>query len=153
MTLDGWLHVGHVVGAMAWVGGGLVLLVLGLRARGSDDPGAMAEFGRILAYTGPRVLVPGVLAVLVFGVLMVMTNDAWSFSQTWIVIALGLFAIAFLIGVGYLSRLGIRLGRIERDQIPASEQRALVGRWLGGYGVVLVILAIAVWDMVFKPGL
>ncbi len=153
MTLEVWLHLGHVVGAIAWLGGGLTLFVLGLRARSGDDPMAIAEFGRLLAYVGPRVLVPGVLAVLVFGTLMVLTGDGWDFSQTWILIGIGLFAAAFLIGVGYLSRLGIRLGRVEKESTGPIEQHALVARWLAGYGVVLVILAVAVWDMVAKPGI
>jgi hypothetical protein len=29
----------------------------------------------------------------------------------------------------------------------------LLDQWLLGYGVVLVVLLVAVWDMVFKPGL
>lgn len=153
MTLEVWLHLGHVAGAIAWLGGGLTLFILGLRARSSDDPMAISEFGRILAHVGPRVLVPGVLAVLVFGILMVLSGDGWNFSQTWILIGLGLFATAFLIGVGYLSRLGIRLGRVDQEGAGPVEQRALVARWLTGYGVVLVILAVAVWDMVAKPGL
>jgi uncharacterized membrane protein len=153
MTLNLWLQVGHVAGAIAWLGGGLTLFVLGLRARSSDDPTAVREFGRVLAYVGPRVLVPGVLAVLVFGILMVLTGDTWTFSQAWILIGLGLFAATFLIGVGYLSRLGIRLARVEQEAEGAPEQRALVDRWLAGYGVVLVLLAVAVWDMIVKPGL
>lgn len=153
MTVEVWLHLGHIAGAIAWLGGGLTLFVLGLRARSDDNPKAVAEFGRILAYVGPRVLVPGVLAVLVFGVLMVVSGNAWDFSQAWILIGLGVFAAAFLIGVGYLSRLGIRLGRVEDDGADRVAQQTLVDRWLAGYGVVLVLLAIAVWDMIAKPGL
>jgi uncharacterized membrane protein len=153
MTLEDWLHLGHVAGAIAWLGGGLTLFVLGLRARSSGDPTAIREFGRVLTYVGPRVLVPGVVAVLVFGILMVLTGDAWDFSQTWILIGLGVFAAAFLIGVGYLSRLGIQLGRAEHEGTDVVAQRSLVARWLAAYGLVLVLLAIAVWDMVAKPGL
>jgi hypothetical protein len=29
----------------------------------------------------------------------------------------------------------------------------LMGRWITGYRVVLLVLVLAVWDMVFKPGL
>jgi uncharacterized membrane protein len=152
MTIETWLHFGHIAGAIAWVGGGLVLFVLGLRARASDDPAAAQEFGRVLRYVGPRVLVPGVAAVLVFGLAMVLTDEAWDFSQAWIMIALGLFALAFIIGLGYLSRIGIQLGRLGGGGASTADRRALVDRWLAGYGVVLVILAIAVWDMVFKPG-
>ena len=51
----------------------------------------------------------------------------------------------------YLSRVGIALGRADTADVDG--QRRLVDRWLTGYGVVLLILLVAVWDMVFKPGL
>jgi hypothetical protein len=35
----------------------------------------------------------------------------------------------------------------------ANDGSTLLDRWLVGYGTVLVVLLIAVWDMVFKPGL
>jgi uncharacterized membrane protein len=151
MTLHAWLHFGHVLGAIAWVGGGFVLGALALRVRRRTDLAAYRDFAGTLSYVGPRVLVPGVLAVIVFGVWMVLEDPAWDFSQTWILIALGLFAAAFLIGVGYLSRVGIELSRAETLDVPG--QRRLVDRWLAGFGLVLVILVVAVWDMVAKPGL
>jgi len=89
--------------------------------------------------------------VLVFGLWMVLESEAWDFSQAWIQLAIGLFAVAFVIGALYLSRVGIALGRAAAaGDVPALRQ--LVDRWLTGYGVVLLILLVAVWDMVFKPG-
>ncbi|MGA7098503.1 MAG: hypothetical protein WB245_13140 [Acidimicrobiia bacterium] len=31
--------------------------------------------------------------------------------------------------------------------------RVALRRWLTGYGTVLAILVIALWDMIFKPGI
>ncbi|MGH2444654.1 MAG: DUF2269 family protein [Candidatus Limnocylindria bacterium] len=152
MNIIPWLHLGHVLGAIAWVGGGFALLVLGLRARRGPDPAAVTAFGAILAYVGPRVLAPGVGAVIVFGVAMVLIDGAWDFGQVWVLLAIGLFIAAFLIGALYLGRIGIRLGRHE-DGLADDERRRLVDRWIGGYALVLVILLVAIWDMVFKPGL
>ena len=33
MSLDSWLHLVHVLSAMVWVGGGLMLSLIGARAR------------------------------------------------------------------------------------------------------------------------
>jgi uncharacterized membrane protein len=152
MNLHSWLLFGHILGAMAWLGGGLVLALMGLRVRRSADGASYREFAGTLGYVGPRVLMPGVVAVLVFGLWMVLESEAWDFSQTWIQIAIGLFAVAFVIGALYLSRVGIALGRAVASA-DVDAQRRLVDRWLTGYGVVLLILLVAVWDMVFKPGL
>jgi uncharacterized membrane protein len=151
MTLHSWLLFGHILGAMAWLGGGAVLALMALRVRRSTDAASYREFAGTLSYVGPRVLAPGVAAVLVFGIWMVLESPAFDFAQAWIAIAIGLFAVAFVIGAIYLSRVGIAMGRADAADV--AGQRRLVDRWLIGYGVVLLVLLIAVWDMVFKPGL
>lgn len=151
MTLYDWLLFGHILGAMIWLGGGLMLILVGRRARASEDPGAIAAFARSLSYLGPRALAPGVAGVLVFGVWMVLAQSAWDFGQTWVLIAIGLFVVAFLIGAAYLSRLALALERVGTDD--PARARVLLDRWQLAYAIVLVLLVVAAWDMVFKPGL
>jgi uncharacterized membrane protein len=152
MSLDNWLHLVHVLAAMVWVGGGVMLSLIGLRARSSGDPRTIADFARVLPYVGIRVLMPSVILVLVTGVWMVFADSEWHFSQLWVLLALGLFALAFAIGAVYLSRVGIQLARAGAPGQDASATTALLNRWLVGYGIVLLVLLAAVWDMVFKPG-
>jgi uncharacterized membrane protein len=148
-----WLLFVHVLSAMVWVGGGLTLMVVGFRARASSQPEAIAGFARTIPYVGLRVLMPSVVLLLVTGVWQVLASSAWSFSQLWVRLALGLFILAFLVGAVYLSRVGIGLARASAGNRPASESAALLTRWLVGYVVVLGLLLVAVWDMIFKPGL
>jgi uncharacterized membrane protein len=152
MTLDNWLHFVHVVAAMAWVGGGLILSVMGLRARSSSRPAAVREFAVVLPYVGIRVLMPAVIIVLVTGIWMVIASAVWHFSQFWVLFALGLFAVAFVIGAVYLGRVGVQLARFAAQSDDASAGARLLNRWLAGYGIVLAVLLVAVWDMVVKPG-
>ncbi len=151
MTLHDWLLFGHILGAMLWLGGGLMLILVGRRARASTDSGAIAEFARSLSYLGPRALAPGVGAVLVFGVWMILADGAWSFDQAWVLIGIGLFVVAFLIGAVYLSRLGLALERASA--VDPARGRALFDRWQLAYSIVLALLVIAAWDMVVKPWL
>lgn len=149
-----WIHLVHVLSAMVWVGGGLTMLLIGARARSSSNPSTIGEFAQTLPYVGPRVLTPSVVLVLVTGVWMVLGNAAWNFSQFWVLLALVLFALAFLVGAIYLSRVGIQLQRAaSAEGAGKTEAVSLVNRWLLGYGVVLAALLVAAWDMVFKPGL
>jgi uncharacterized membrane protein len=108
-----------------------------------------------LSYAGIRVLLPAVVGTLGCGVWLVLENAAWDFGQLWVLLALGLFAVAFLIGAVDLSRIGTRLQRLAVSDGPtaANDGSTLLDRWRVGYGMVLVVLLIAVWDMVFKPGL
>ncbi len=151
MSLDPWLHLLHILSAIVWVGGGLILSVIASRVRRSDDPRAIPDFAQTLSYVGIRVLMPAVIGTLVFGVWMVLENAAWNFRQFWVLFAIGLFVLAFLVGAVYLGRLGTQLLRLGPDDVASA--RLLLGRWLIGYRIVLLLLLIAVWDMVFKPGL
>ncbi|MGE5221528.1 MAG: DUF2269 family protein, partial [Omnitrophica WOR_2 bacterium] len=112
MSLISWLKFGHILGAMIWIGGGVMLSVLGVRARQSEDTHYIREFSRTLSYAGLRVLMPAVIAVLVFGIWMVLVFSAWQFTQLWILLALGAFALAFVIGAVYLSRVALALDRL-----------------------------------------
>ncbi len=148
-----WLLFVHVLSAMVWLGGGLTLMLAGFRARSSARPEAVAEFAGTVPFVGLRVLMPSVIVLLVTGIWQVLASSAWSFSQLWVRLALGLFILAFLVGAVYLSRVGIGLARATADNRLASEGTALLNRWLVGYVVVLALLVVAVWDMIFKPGL
>jgi len=148
-----WLHLIHVLAAMVWLGGGSVLVLVAARTRSSSNPEAIAEFARLIPYIGIRVLGPAWIVVLVTGVGMVLLSSEWRFTQLWILIALGLFAVAFLIGAVFMSQAGIRLDRAARGNDPQANLPSLLQRWLVGYSVVLAVLLVAVWDMIFKPGL
>lgn len=148
-----WLHLIHVLAAMVWLGGGSVLVLVAARTRSSSNPEAIAEFARLIPYIGIRVLGPAWIVVLLTGVGMVLLSSEWRFTQLWILIALGLFAVAFLIGAVFMSQAGIRLDRAARGGDPQANLPLLLQRWLVGYSVVLAVLLVAVWDMIFKPGL
>lgn len=148
-----WLHLIHVLAAMVWLGGGLMLVLLAARTRSSSTPQAVAEFARLIPYVGIRVLGPAWIVVLLTGVGMVFLSSEWRFTQLWVLIALGLFAVAYLIGAVFMSRAGIQLDRAARGNDPEANLPALLQRWLVGYCVVLAALLVAVWDMIFKPGL
>lgn len=154
LILEPWLHLAHILGAIVWVGGGLMLSLVGSRARKSEDLLLIKEFARMLSYVGLRVLTPAVVIVIVSGVWLVLTGSEWDFTQLWILFALGAFVMAFLIGAVILSRIAIQLERLAiRTDVDPLAVRDLLGRWIVGYRVILVILLFAVWDMVFKPGL
>src|SRR5438128_10556013 len=119
-----WLLFVHVLSAMVWLGGGLTLMLAGFRARSSARPEAVAEFAGTVPFVGLRVLMPSVVVLLVTGVWQVLASSAWSFSQLWVSLALGLFILAFLVGAVYLSRVGIGLARATADNRLASAATA-----------------------------
>ena len=89
MTLELWVHLAHVVGAIVWVGGGVMLSLVGLRARQSGNLAVIGEFARTLSYVGLRVFTPAVVVVLLSGIGLVLLNSEFNFTQLWVLLALG----------------------------------------------------------------
>jgi|PersoiStandDraft_1058852.scaffolds.fasta_scaffold178094_2 uncharacterized membrane protein len=54
MSLYNWFVVVHVLAPMTWVGGGLMLSIIGWRARSTTNPNALSEFAQILSFVGLR---------------------------------------------------------------------------------------------------
>jgi uncharacterized membrane protein len=150
MTIEPWLLFLHVLGAVAWVGGGLTLILVAMATLRRADPAVVTEFGHTMAYVGPRLFAPSVGLVLITGVWMILTSSAWDFGQLWVLIGIACLVLAFAIGGGYIARIGIALGQPSTD---ATRAASLLRRWINAYLVVLAILVIAVWDMTVKPGL
>ncbi|MGA2763270.1 MAG: DUF2269 family protein [Spirochaetia bacterium] len=152
MSLQSWLLFLHVLGAIVWLGAGATVSLIGLRVQRSRDRGVVADFARTLRYLGLRAFMPALFVVLATGFVLVLDGSHWRISEPWILIGLALFLIAFLIGAVYLSQVGIALERtVTTPDHDVGEATALIERWVIGYGAILLVLVVAVWDMVFKP--
>jgi uncharacterized membrane protein len=151
-SLYEWLLFGHILAAMVWVGGAVLLGALAIAVLRAGETDTIARFLRALPAIGPRVLAPATVAVVGLGVWLVLDSAAWDFGQAWVQIGLGLFAVAFVIGAVHQSRAALNAQRaVERGD--RDDARRHLSRWSRGYGVVVALLVVAVWDMVFKPGL
>jgi uncharacterized membrane protein len=146
-----WLVFIHVLAAMIWVGGITMLGAFAIRILREDDPTAVGRFLGTLRRIGPLVLAPAPVLVVGFGIWAVLDSDAWDFGQLWIDLGLGLFAVAFLIGAAHQSRAALAAERAAEagDTVVAAGH---LRRWAWGMGVIVVLLVVATWAMVFKPG-
>ena len=151
-TLYDWLLFLHVLAAMVWVGGGVMLAVLGARVLRDRDCGAIGRFTGSLRVLGPLVLAPATVAVLGLGIGLVLDSEAWDFGQLWVRLGLGLFAAAFLVGAVWQSRSALAAARAAARE-DDTEARRQLRRWLAGYWLIVALLVVAVWDMTTKPGL
>src|SRR5690349_2020215 len=139
-----WLPLLHIVAAMIWVGGAVMLGATATRVIRAGDDEDVARFLGNLRVLGPLVLAPATVAVLGLGIWMVLDSSAWDFGQEWVQLALGLFAGAFVIGAAHQSSAAIRADRaLERGDHP--EARRQLVRWSVGYWLILAFLLAAVW--------
>jgi uncharacterized membrane protein len=141
----------HVVAAIAWVGGGLVLTMLTAQVRKDGTADELAALmGRIERF-GKVFFAPLSVVVLVMGVGMGVMGGIM--AAPWVSIGfLGIFISAGL-GMGYLTPTSRKLrGLIQQHGLAHPEVRRLGDQMLLVSRIDIVILMLIVAVMVFKPG-
>jgi uncharacterized membrane protein len=107
----------HVLAAAFWVGGGFVLNVAMYLAARSGDPGNMLAALRLAYVFGTRILT--VLALVVLGTGVWMTEQFFGWDQLWISLGLAGVVIVTAIGLLYLApRAAKAVAGIEAGQPP-----------------------------------
>ena len=153
MSTYEFLLFGHLLAAMTWLGGDLMIQMFYLRARG-NGPAAVAQFAKDVDWIGLRIINTAALLVVIFGVLLVIEVDAYEFSQFWISAALGMFLLSFITGAGFLGPESGRIARLS-DELGAEhpDVQRRIGRILVISRIEFILLVLIVLDMVLKPGL
>ena len=151
MLLDRLLLYGHILAAISWMGAGISLVVLSKRAR---QVGEELKMIRQMEWLGPRIGFPSVFVMLGSGVWMVARSGAWQFTQLWIILAIVLFVVLFIIGAGFhVSQYKRIRTAIEKLGDKSPEVRRLTRQSFLAAQIEVVLLAIVVLLMVFKPGI
>ena len=144
-------RVVHVVLAVFWVGGGLTLTILGLRAERLDDPVEMATLARQAAFVGEKLFAPTGLVVLLMGIALVI-NGHLGWDHFWVIAALVGYAATFVTGIAVLSPLAKKVDVLLTEKGPeAPETVAAIQKILLVARVDTAVLLLVVADMVTKP--
>jgi len=144
-------RVTHVVVAMFWVGGGILLTVLGMRAQRAKDPNEIVILARWAAFVGERLFAPAGGIVLVMGVAM-MVNTNWGWGKFWVVVGLIGYALTFVTGVAVLSPQAKRIDELAASKgSTAPETLAAIQKILLIARFDVAVLVVVVADMVTKP--
>lgn len=141
----------HVVLAVFWVGGGLTLTILGLRAERLADPTEMSVLARQAAFVGEKLFAPAGLLVLLAGIGMVVNGDL-GWNHFWVIAGLIGYAATFATGLGILTprvkkidELLAEKGADAPETMDAIRRVLLIVR----FDVALLLLVVA--DMTVKP--
>lgn len=153
MTLYELLLFIHIFATIAWIGAGLLSLILALAYDKDSDEAALMRFSKDQERLATRLFIPASLIVVLMGIALVIESDAWSFDQLWIVLGLAGFAATFVTGLMLIKpateRLGAGMeaagGRMT-DQVRTDFRKLIVKARLD-----YVVLTLVVFDMVVKP--
>ncbi len=157
-----FLLVLHILSAIVGIGGVILNGLYAAETRKRPGPAgrAVLEANTFVSEIAEYVI----YSIPVFGILLVVASDeAWKFSQTWIWLSLVLYAIAIGISHGVMRPGTKRIHElmIEMEQSPPTAggpppQVAEIeetGKRLGIGGPALSILAVLIlFLMVWKPG-
>lgn len=141
----------HVTLAVFWVGGGLTVTILGLRAERSTDPRDVAHLADQAGFVGEKFFAPAGLLVFLAGVAMVL-NAGYGWSQFWIVAGLVGYVSTFVTGVGFLSPTAKKIAALSTEKgVEHPETQALVRKILLVVRFDMAVLLLVVAVMVTKP--
>jgi uncharacterized membrane protein len=141
----------HIVAAVVWVGGDITLTTLGIVFERKGDGEALAQLGKMGAWIGTRVYTPTLFALFALGVVLVEKGN-WGWGTFWIDFAIVGWAIATIVGVGFV---GPELGRIDKAAAEHGPTSPEVGRRVKRLFTVFrfdtALLVLIVIAMVAKP--
>ena len=141
----------HILAAVVWVGGAAFMQLLAFRVQRADDPTEVPQLARHFEALGRRVFLPAAFVIILTG--LVMTIQAWSFGQLWILVAIGLWLLSAFLGAVFLGPGAKRAAAAFDAEGPTSARgRQELGRLSLVSRLELVSFAIIIALMVFKPG-
>jgi uncharacterized membrane protein len=142
----------HVSVAVFWVGGGLLLTVLALRAERAREPEEIAHIARQAVFAGERLFAPAGLLVFAMGITMVINSPEIGFGTTWVDIGLVGYALSFTTGIAVLAPMSRRIVTLLAEKgAAAPETQAAIAKILLIARVDIAVLLIVVADMFMKP--
>ncbi len=141
----------HVILAVVWVGGGVLLTILGLRAQRETDPRAIVTLAQQAAFAGEKIFAPAGLIVFLMGIAM-MLNTNWGWDKFWVDFGLIGYAVTFVTGIAVLSPLAKKVHLSAEQNGPEHPTTlALIDRILLIARVDVAVLLLVIADMVTKP--
>ncbi|HLX20425.1 MAG TPA: DUF2269 family protein [Gaiellaceae bacterium] len=141
----------HVTVAVFWVGGGLLLTILGIKVERSDDPNEIVTLAGWAAWTGERLFAPAGGIVFAMGVAMMINTD-WGWGKFWVVVGLIGYASTMFTGIAILSPQAKRITQLAEAKGPtAPETLAAIRRIMLVARFDVAVLLVVVADMVTKP--
>jgi uncharacterized membrane protein len=142
----------HILAAVLWVGGAVMLDILVARTLATGDARRAVELGGHAEWLGGRVFAPLSLIVLVFGFLLASKGN-WDF-EGWLIFGLVAWGISAGVGMAFFGPESGRILRLAAETGDESREVQARIRRLARLSIAeSALLVLVVLDMASKPGL
>lgn len=142
-----WLLFFHIFGATGWIGGGLYGWISTTQL--ARNPGRIGKSLEIIASAGGRFFGPFVGLTVLSGIALVWTQEAWGWSDAFVLIGLG--AVVFSGAWQPLVAQKADTALIEKASAGGDTSRELVA-FNRSAVIELAVLLFVMWSMVFRLG-
>ncbi|MFN2571742.1 MAG: hypothetical protein ABR537_09050 [Gemmatimonadales bacterium] len=116
-----WLFV-HIIGFVAWLGGGLAVMLSGITAKYFAPDHRLAVY-RVMSVVSRNLIGPGAVLVVVSGFVLSVPYFKSATVPTWLLAMQGLGLLGAIVAIGIVTPTAARLGRLEMDargELPES---------------------------------
>jgi hypothetical protein len=141
-----WLFL-HIMGFVAWLGGGLAVMLSGITAKHFPPELRLAVY-RIMSVVSRNLIGPGAVLVVVSGIVLSIPYFSSATVPTWLMAMQGLGLLGAIVAIGIVTPTAARLGRLQLDprgELPESfaglRRRQAIFATVAGIFALLALLS------------
>ena len=141
-----WLFV-HVLGFVAWIGGGLAVMLCGITAKYFPPEQRLAVY-RVMSVVSRNLIGPGAVLVVLSGFVLSVPYFRSATVPTWLMAMQGLGLLGAIVAIAIVTPTAARLGRLEVDargelpeSFPGLRRRQVIFATLAGVFALLALLS------------
>ena len=147
-----WLLVIHILAAIFWIGGGLMLHLIFVQTRKAGDAHTLNSLLTNGEWLGKAFFGPLSGLLLLAGIGLVIKGH-WGFTTLWVILGLVGFAASGLLGAVFLQKPATQLqGVLAEKGFDDPQVGTLIDRVFLLTRIDFAILVLTVLDMTLKPG-
>lgn len=140
-----WLFV-HMMGVVAWLGGGIATMLGGITAKAFTPAERLAAY-RLLGRIHGSLVGPGAALALISGIMLTATFMKTGVMPAWLNIMMGTGLVGALLAIGVQVPTAARMSRLELDprgELPESfaglrKRLAMVGMTAGVFALIALV--------------
>ncbi len=141
-----WLFV-HTIGYVAWIGGGLAVMLSGITAKHFPPEQRLAVY-RVMSVVSRNLIGPGAVLVVVSGFVLSVPYFRSATAPTWLMAMQLLGLLGAIVAIAIVTPVAARLGRLEvdaRGELPEAftglRRRQAIFATVAGIFALLALLA------------